>query len=196
MILSIDTSSTQGSWALLDKAERVDGGNFTGRASADLILSLNSSKHCMPQLRPEKILIGVGPGSFSGIRVGIATAQGLAQVWGSQLVPVRSSSAQAWKHRHVSFLGIFADAKRSHYFFTAYENGLLTRESHLIRQDELEAYLSKCSLALSPDPLPGVPTQEVPEAADLGHYYLAHGAEPQLTLEPLYLHPPLQPLVK
>jgi len=194
MILSIETSSALGSWALFENGQLLETSTFEGRASSSLIASLEKSKF---EIRNSKlILIGVGPGSFGGIRVAIATAQGLARAWKCPILPVRSSSALAWKHRHVSFLGIFADAKRTQYFFTAYEKGQLSRPSSLIPQAETENYLSKCSLALSPDPLAGIPTHEAPTAEDLARHYLAYGAEEGLSLGPIYLHPPLKPPAK
>lgn len=191
MILSIDTSSSQGSWALTEGGQILDQATFGGRASASLLSSFQTSNSTFQT--PGLILVGVGPGSFSGIRVAIATAQGLARVWGCNILPVRSSSALAWKHRHVSFLGIFADAKRGFYFFTGYELGKLTRPSCLIRKDEVEQHLDKCSLALSPDPLPGIPAHEAPPAVDLAFSYLHHGAETGLPLDPIYLHEAVVP---
>jgi tRNA threonylcarbamoyladenosine biosynthesis protein TsaB len=191
MILSLETSSSTGSWAVFEKGILQHSASFEGRASSQLMTSLHHFKFQTSNFK--SILVGVGPGSFGGIRVGIATAQGLARVWGCPIIPVRSSSALAWRHREVPKLGIFADAKRNQYFYTAYELGRLTCPSLLIPKEAADLYLQRCSWALSSDPLENISTHENPTATDLACHYLNFGVETDLHLEPIYLHPPLTP---
>ena len=85
MILAIDTSTAACSAALFDS----DGKCVAHR---DEVIGRGHSERLVPMLdemldgrRADGILVGVGPGSFTGIRVGIAAAQGLAIAWNCEL---------------------------------------------------------------------------------------------------------------
>jgi tRNA threonylcarbamoyl adenosine modification protein YeaZ len=77
MILAIDTSSAACTVALFKQGECV--------ASHDEVIGRGHSERLVPSIAellrgrvPDGILVGVGPGSFTGIRVGIAAAHGMA----------------------------------------------------------------------------------------------------------------------
>ena len=85
MILAIDTSTAACTAALFDASG-------TCLASRDEVIGRGHSERLVPMLdelldgrRADRILVGVGPGSFTGIRVGIAAAQGLAIAWNCEL---------------------------------------------------------------------------------------------------------------
>lgn len=69
----------------------------------------------------ERIAVGVGPGTFTGLRIGVASARGLAQSLGVELVGVSSlrALAQAARDRHDRVLAAI-DARRGEVFLAAY----------------------------------------------------------------------------
>jgi len=187
--LALETSTATGSWALFQDGKLHSQASSNGRASITLPESM--AREMSDRTPMDRILVGVGPGSFSGIRVAVAVAQGLRFVWKCPLHAVRSSHALAWLLPQVSFLGVFADAKRQQVFVTCYERGQMTRPSQLIERDELENWIGKCSHAVTSDPLLAVPHHQTPHAADLIRYSMAQGLESNLPLEPIYLRPAL-----
>ena len=89
--LVIDTATAACSVALLD-GDRVVARdhNVVGRGHAERLVPMIAA---LPDGgRAERILVDCGPGSFTGIRVGIAAARGLALGWG---VPASGYSSLA-----------------------------------------------------------------------------------------------------
>ena len=71
----------------------------------------------------ERIAVGVGPGTFTGLRVGIATARGLAQALACPLIGVSSLEALAAPAlEEVGAVLAVIDARRGEVFAAAYES--------------------------------------------------------------------------
>ncbi|MDR1192159.1 MAG: tRNA (adenosine(37)-N6)-threonylcarbamoyltransferase complex dimerization subunit type 1 TsaB [Verrucomicrobiales bacterium] len=184
--LVIETSAATGSWALFADGQCVKAATVSGRASGNLAPGLLTISGELGGVG--EIIVGVGPGSFSGIRVGIASAQGLAAVLGCPVVPIRSTHALAWQFRDVPDLAIFADARRGQFFHTAYAYGALTAPTRLVTADELATLATRHQLTISVEVLPHITRVEFPTAENLGHAHLNFPAEPVLPLDPIYLH--------
>jgi tRNA threonylcarbamoyladenosine biosynthesis protein TsaB len=100
----------------------------------------------------ERIAVGLGPGSFTGLRVGVATARGLAQSLGVELGGVSSLRALAVpalrSERDGSRVLVVLGARRGEAFVAAYE---------LTAGGSVEELAPPCALA--PEDLGGVVEQ-------------------------------------
>jgi tRNA threonylcarbamoyladenosine biosynthesis protein TsaB len=83
--LSIDCATEACSVGLLDGTELVAGDyRILGRGHAEHLIPMIAA---LPgRGRAERIAVARGPGSFTGIRVGLAAARALALAWGADLV--------------------------------------------------------------------------------------------------------------
>jgi tRNA threonylcarbamoyl adenosine modification protein YeaZ len=190
--LAIDTSSPVGSIALGNEQVVVQSIEFRGpqRHSASLFPAL--TRLGIPRLKLRRIIVGLGPGSFSGIRVGLAAAQGLALVQNVPVVGICSAWSVAIQHKKVTRLGVFCDAKRREAFCTVFKNGELERETYLIPMAEIAEHASKFTLAVSAEPLAGVPVRAHARAQDfLALPEKCPGWVKGQPLEPIYLRGPV-----
>ncbi len=190
--LAFETSTATGSIALGNDKVVVQSIEFKApqRHSAALFPAL--TRLGLPRLKLRRIIVGIGPGSFSGIRVSLAAAQGVALVQGIPVVGISSAHSVAWQHRNVTRLGVFADAKRGEAFCTAFKHGELEKETYLIPMSEIEDHAGKFTLAGSAEPLPGISRRVHPRAGDLlALPKTLSGWVTGQPLEPIYLRGPV-----
>lgn len=116
IVLVIDTCGTSGSIAL----GRVEPGSATVLAETELAGKTYSAQ-LVPAIRAmldtatlEAIVAVNGPGSFTGIRVGLSTAKGLAEALQIPIVTVSRLAVLAWKGR-TPFAAL--DAGRNEFYF-------------------------------------------------------------------------------
>jgi len=155
-VLGIETSSSVGSVALLEESG-------SGAAAVDerfFEKGLRHGKELVPTidaivrshgLRPEDIdlfAVSQGPGSYTGIRVGITCAKAMAYALGKQVVGVPSldvlaENAPADARRVCTAI----DAKRKRVYFCCYRR----RNGGLIREGEYRALpISEAASAIEP----------------------------------------------
>jgi tRNA threonylcarbamoyladenosine biosynthesis protein TsaB len=132
VILALDTSSAGGSAAVVRAAgrdgpagaghvviERAGDAARThgGRLPMELMRVLREAETSLEEV--ERFAVAVGPGSFTGLRIGIATIQGLALARGLLVAPVSTFEALAWQARgSADAIAAWVDAHRGEVFAT------------------------------------------------------------------------------
>jgi tRNA threonylcarbamoyladenosine biosynthesis protein TsaB len=144
-ILAIETSGRHGSVALLscvsDRAEvlkqiELSGNERTAQILAPSIRGLLNEKNWSPK-SVDLVAVAVGPGSFTGLRIGVTTAKTFAYAAKTQLLGINTLEAIAAQAPAADGrLWAMLDAQRQELFaasFARSESGLTTvRETHII----------------------------------------------------------------
>lgn len=88
--------------------------------------------------------VSLGPGSFTGLRIGMATAKGLAMASGLRLIGVSTLDSLAAKCITTSLICSVLDARKKEVYACFYrldDEGQLTRESEIVAQTPHELAL-------------------------------------------------------
>jgi len=127
-ILALEFSSPQRSVALWraggrrDVTEAMETG---GRATSTFaMIEQVLSQAGIEREQIDTLAVGVGPGSYAGIRAAIALAQGWQLARGTKLLGVRSAdclAAQARAENIFGRVGVVIDAQRNEYYLATYE---------------------------------------------------------------------------
>jgi tRNA threonylcarbamoyladenosine biosynthesis protein TsaB len=128
LCLAFDTCTTQGRFALARAGEILayQPFNISGNY-ADALLPVMDDLLAAADCRLEEIdvlALATGPGSFTGLRIGVATAKGIAYALGSRLLGVSSLEAMAaamlQDHREREWAVPVLDARRGELFAGLY----------------------------------------------------------------------------
>jgi len=125
VLLALETSAPRGSLALFD-GERLlgEGALDTGeRHAAMLLVALDGLLARAARTRREiaSIALSIGPGSFTGLRIGLATALGLAFGTERTLVPVPTLAALAFQAGGERLIAPILDARRGEVYAGLYD---------------------------------------------------------------------------
>jgi tRNA threonylcarbamoyladenosine biosynthesis protein TsaB len=128
-VLALDTSTRAGSAALVEDDRVVDERSGDGARTHALrlpaeVVALTDANH-WPLSDIDLYAVASGPGSFTGLRIGIATIQGIAFVHGRRIVAVPALGALAQAaSRGVpagALIAVWMDAHRRDVFTALYE---------------------------------------------------------------------------
>lgn len=125
LTLAMDTATKVCSVALTDETRIL--------AAYDISMGLTHSEGLLPQLEQlfqrtgiakktvQRLAVSIGPGSFTGLRIGLATAEALAYAWGCEIVGVKTMPALAY---NVPVPGVYVvpvlDAQKGNYYSAIY----------------------------------------------------------------------------
>ncbi len=188
--LVIETSSDEGSVAIGSGDKLLNEICFKGagqRRHSSLLFSALEQLE-LPKLELDQLIIGLGPGSFSGIRVALAAAQGISLVKKIPIKGICSAFSVALQKKEVTRLGVFSDARRGEFYATIFRQGNLEKKSFLLSHTQFEEEISKVTLAVSAESIPLITEKVYPRGRD---FLLISDDSPHWisspNLEPIYL---------
>lgn len=103
VVLALETVTPEGSIALFrDGVITVESGDTTQPHAVRLPVTVERwlQHHDLPLSAVDRLAVVTGPGSFTGVRIGMAAVQGLAATRGFRIAPVPTLDAllEGWRH--------------------------------------------------------------------------------------------------
>jgi len=191
-ILALESSSDFASLALWRDGLVIGSREFANQRSlsADLFPALAELLEGSEPV--DRIVVGLGPGSYAGVRIGIAAALGLQSVWGCELVGIASVAAMGEPGEVFQVIG---DARRGTWYYSQVAEGECQTGPILLGSPELlsEAVALGSGVVRSSEILPeALGAQLTPPRATVLAELAARdsGIIQRGDLEPLYLREP------
>ena len=190
--LAFELSSAVGSVALLEEGEVLFERSFPNdRKNSGAFFE--NVQLCLQQFgSPGEIVVGVGPGSYAGVRIAIATGLGLRAAVAARLRGIASICALDVEDRDYAVIG---DARRQSFYLAQVSAGRLLEGPAVMTLPELETRITATGTPIyCSEKLPQFPSARLayPVARQLTELARAQSAEIDDTrpLEPIYLREP------
>jgi tRNA threonylcarbamoyladenosine biosynthesis protein TsaB len=210
-LAAIDTSTALGSVALFDQGELVaEDSTRVSNLHGETLLSMVNALFERVSWKAHDVGrwgVGIGPGSFTGVRIALATAKGIVLVTGAELVGVTSLDALGYGLEGPVVVTVVA-AGKGEVFIQAIEEGRMVLAPSHVPLLEVAARVAAVSrgaeVAIAGEAAQAIdwsvlgsavtfalgPPNDLPRASAVGRIALRRGAQDADELEPLYVRPP------
>ena len=138
-VLAIDTSTAQTSVALIQDGEVLFNKSHNDPLAHGEVLPKLVAQALAVNKQIDLIAVGMGPGPFTGLRVGIAFAQSYALAAQIDWVGVCSLDAMAAVINQSEFI-VSTDARRNERFWARYKDGVQITQPAVSKASELEKF--------------------------------------------------------
>ncbi len=145
-IFYIDTSSSYLYIAILKEEKCFEIKKKLGSEMSKYALQEIAELFKMANLEPldiDKIIVVAGPGSYTGIRIGMTFAKIMAYTLKKDIISITSLEAMAYSLDSKKVIVPLIDARRGFVFAGVYENSLNILENQYIKLSDLQEYLTK-----------------------------------------------------
>ncbi len=133
LVLALDLSTSRGALAAVRGDELLFESTFQSERShnAQVFAPLTEALAAIPQGEKAVLVIGTGPGSYTGVRISIAAAQGVALSRGWPVLGWPSIATST-----VGTYSVLGDARRGQYYHAAVELGRMVQAPRLMIAEE------------------------------------------------------------
>ena len=138
-VLAIDTSTSRTSVALISGDKVLFNEFHLDPLAHGEVLPALVEKALKLNVEIDLVAVGMGPGPFTGLRVGIAFAQSFALGINVKWHGVNSLDAMAKQFNEKEFI-VSTDARRKERFWARYENGKRINEAQVGKASEIEKF--------------------------------------------------------
>ncbi len=209
-LVALDTTSLLGTVAFFDRGALLfEREQLVRNAHGESILPLIDAAMRELGWEPrdvERWAVGVGPGSFTGVRIGLALVKGIAIATGATAVPVTSLDAVAFgADDQGDPVASALEAGKGEVYLQCRRGGAFVVEPTHVRSVDAAELLRQCGAASSlivghaaaaiaaflPESRISItPPHDVPRASVIGEIALLEPERPIDDIEPLYVRPP------
>jgi tRNA threonylcarbamoyl adenosine modification protein YeaZ len=190
-VLAIDATTGQLALAYASAAEEVEEVHHLGRQHSTQLLPA-VARLLEGRSPPDVVAVASGPGSYTGIRIGMASAEGLARGFGCQAVAVPTFTAWVEPYRGKPRVVLAMDARGGRVFAAVVEGGREVVPTDLYPAEAIAPW-AKNSLLVSVEEglFPEAKERRQPGAlglAAVARRWVACGTVPAFV--PYYVRPP------